>query len=145
MQPGAHNLESIEPCAEDVAALREMAREFTEGFNSGDVDRLMRFYGSSYVDINLRGPVQSHEERRAYYAQVMRKGVRVRVHPDEIVVRGDMAFVRGRIEVFRPGAAASVPPAELRYLEILRKEPDGWKSMWGMDGPVQEYDPGQDR
>ena len=48
---------------QDMAALREMAREFTEGFNSGDVDRMMRFYGSRYVDVNLRTPLQSYEER----------------------------------------------------------------------------------
>jgi len=33
---------------------------------------------------------------------------------------------------------------ELRYLEISRKESDGWKAMWGMDGPVQEL-PGEEK
>lgn len=129
--------------ADDVAALREMAREFTEGFNSGDVERLMRFYGSSYMDVNLRQPVQSHEERRDYYAWVIRRGLgRIQVHPDEIQVHGNFAFVRGRIVLSRQdagGLASSI--AELRYLEIARKGPDGWKGFWGMDGPVQEYVP----
>ena len=128
---------------EDVAALQEMAREFTEGFNSGDVDRLMKFYGVSYVDINLRQPVQSHEERKQYYKHAIReRGLRVHVYPDEIMVHGQIAFVRGRIELTRKDASGTgVSTTELRYLEIARKEPGGWKAIWGMDGPVQEYEP----
>lgn len=124
----------------DIEALRDMAREFSEGFNTGDLDRMMRFYGSSYVDVNLRVPVQSHEERRAYFAHLMRHGgFRVEAHPDEIVVHGSLAFVRGRIELHRRDTTGS---SELRYLEIARKEADGWKAIWGIDGPVQE-DPRQ--
>jgi ketosteroid isomerase-like protein len=124
---------------EDVAALEWIAKEFTEGFNTGDVDRIMRYYGDRYVDVNLRRPEQTREERREYYRQVISKGIRVQVHPDEILVDGAWAFVRGHIDVMRPGAAA---PVELRYLEIARKQPDGsWQMVWGMDGSVQEYDP----
>jgi ketosteroid isomerase-like protein len=128
---------------EDIAKLRHMASEFTEGFNTGDVDRIMRFYGDTYVDINLRNPVQSWQERRNYYAQVIRNGgFRVQVHPDEILIRGDFAFVRGTIELIRASAAGDSTRTELRYLEIVRRQPDGsWQVVWGMDGPVQEYTP----
>jgi hypothetical protein len=44
---------------EDVNFLRQMAHEFEEGFNRCDVNRIMRFYGDTYVDVNLRHPVQS--------------------------------------------------------------------------------------
>ena len=128
---------------EDVAKLRHMAREFAEGFNTGDVERIMRFYGDSYVDINLRNPVQSRQERREYYAQVIRKGgFKVQVQPDEILVRGDFAFVRGTIELTTATAADDSGRRELRYLEIVERQKDGsWQVMWGMDGPVQEYTP----
>jgi ketosteroid isomerase-like protein len=128
--------------AEDVAKLRHIASEFAEGFNTGDVDRIMRFYGDTYVDINLRNPVQSWQQRREYYAQVMRSGgFRVQVQPDEILIRGDFAFIRGTIHLNRAQAGDS-GPTELRYLEIARRQPDGsWQVMWGMDGPVQEYVP----
>ena len=129
---------------EDVAKLRHMAREFTEGFNKGEVDRLMRFYGERYVDVNLRHSLQSHEERRAYYVHVMKTwGIRVDVQPDEIMVEGDLAFVRGRI-LLTPAEPKSGDSGttELRYLEIARKDSSGnWKVIWGMDGPVQEYEP----
>jgi ketosteroid isomerase-like protein len=126
--------------SDDVAKLRHMASEFTEGFNTGDVDRIMRFYGNTYVDINLRNPVQSWQERRQYYAQVIRDGgFRIQVHPDEILIRGDLAFVRGTIDITSAAAPAS---RQLRYLEIASRQPDGsWQVLWGMDGPIQEYSP----
>lgn len=128
---------------EDVAKLRHMASEFTEGFNTGDVDRLMRFYGNSYVDINLRNPVQSWQERRQYYVQVVRDGgFRIHVQPDEILIRGDFAFVRGTIDITPASTLANTGRRQLRYLEIVCRQPDGsWRVMWGMDGPVQEYSP----
>jgi ketosteroid isomerase-like protein len=123
---------------DDVTALREIAREFTEGFNTGDVDRIMRYYGDRYVDVNLRRPEQSKQERREYYRHVMSNGIRVQVHPDDILVDGAWAFVRGHIDVMRTEADR---PVELRYMEIARKQADGsWQMVWGMDGPVQEYE-----
>jgi ketosteroid isomerase-like protein len=121
-----------------------MAREFTEGFNSGDVDRLMNFYGERYVDVNLRHPLQTKEERRAYYVHVMQtRRIQVDVQPDEIVVEGELAFVRGRILLTRAEPqSGDGGTTELRYLEIARKDSSGnWKAIWGMDGPVQEYEP----
>ncbi len=120
-----------------------MAREFEAGFNTGDVDRIMRFYGDTYVDINLRNPVQSRAERRAYYAQAIKRGgFQVRVHPDDIQVHGDFAFVRGTLKLIRPAAPGDSGRTELRYLEIVRRQADGsWQVMWGMDGPIQEYTP----
>jgi ketosteroid isomerase-like protein len=134
---------SIESELEDVAKLRHMAREFTEGFNTGNVERIMRFYGDSYVDINLRNPVQSRQERQEYYREVIRKGgFKVQVQPEEILIRGDFAFVRGTIELTHGSALGDSGQKELRYLEIVERQQDGsWQVMWGMDGPVQEYTP----
>lgn len=136
-------MSSANPQVDDIAQLQHMAREFAEGFNTGDVDRIMRFYGDTYVDINLRNPVQSWAERRAYYAQVIeRGGFRVSVGPDDIQIHGDFAFVRGTLELIRPDIAGDSARTELRYVEIVRRQTDGsWKVMWGMDGPIQEYTP----
>lgn len=138
-----HAMPSTQTEAEDVAKLRYIASEFAEGFNTGDVDRIMRFYGDTYVDINLRNPVQSWKERRQYYAQVIRdRGIRVKVRPDEILIRGDFAFIRGTIELTAASATPDSGRKELRYLEIAQRKQDGsWQVMWGMDGPIQEYTP----
>jgi ketosteroid isomerase-like protein len=127
---------------EDEKFLRNMAHEFEEGFNTGDVDRIMRFYTDTYVDVNLRNPVQTRAERREYYARVMaRPGIHLNVRPDDIMIRDDLAFVRGTILLAQDGGGASeTTRIELRYLEICERVPDGtWLVMWGMDGPVQEY------
>ena len=129
----------------DHEFLRDMAREFEEGFNSRDVDRIMRFYGDTYVDVNLRNPVQTRAERREYYARVMeRPGIRLVVRPDDVLVRGGLAFVRGTIFVTQDGEGGrGQTRTELRYLEICERTDDGgWRVLWGMDGPVQEYSPG---
>ena len=132
-------MQKIHQHSSDIAALQDIAREATEGFNTGDVDRVMRFYGETYVDVNLRNPVQSFAERREYYAQVIRRGIKIQVTSDEIRVEGDFAFIRGTIALKPPDGKQS----ELRYLEIARRSSDGsWKVIWGMDGPVQEYTPG---
>jgi ketosteroid isomerase-like protein len=121
---------------EDERFLRNVAREFEEGFRTRDPDRIMRFYADTYVDVNLRHPVQTKAERRAYYAQVMaRPGLRLSVQPDEVMVRGDLAFVRGTIRIAQDAA----PETELRFLEIYERAGDGWRVLWGMDGPVQDY------
>ena len=126
---------------DDEKFLRDVAREFEAGFNSGDVDRIMRFYGDTYVDVNLREPVQTRAERREYYAKVMaRPGIRVTVRPDDILIRGDLAFVRGTILLNEEAGGGATKRTELRYLEIFERAADGtWRTLWGMDGPVQEY------
>jgi ketosteroid isomerase-like protein len=127
---------------EDEMFLRNVAHEFEEGFNSGNVDRIMRFYADSYVDVNLRNPVQTRAERREYYAKVMaRPGIQLRVQPDDVLIRGDLAFVRGTILLTQDaGLGTATTKNELRYLEICERVQDGtWRVIWGMDGPVQEY------
>jgi len=66
--------------------------------------------------------------------------IRLDVRPDDIVVESDLAFIRGSILISRTDSTT-----ELRYLEIARKNHQGqWKVWWGMDGPVQEYEPGHE-
>lgn len=124
----------------DEIHLRNMAREFEQGFNTGHVDRIMRFYGDTYVDVNLRNPVQTWSERREYYARVMsRPGIRLAVRPDGVLIRGDLAVVRGRLVLTQQAGTERPSETELRYLEVFERAPDGgWRVLWGMDGPVHE-------
>jgi ketosteroid isomerase-like protein len=128
----------------DTNYLRNIAHEFQEGINSRDLDRVMRFYGETYVDVNLRHPVQTKAERRNYYAHIIeqRPGFRLRVETDEVLIRGDIALIRGTIVVNQ--TADNAPKGsrtELRYLEVAERTRSGdWRVIWGMDGPVQEYE-----
>jgi ketosteroid isomerase-like protein len=75
----------------------------------------------------------------------MKRGLRVAVQTDEVMVGGNVAFIRGRIEVRDPQATTGDSGVrELRYVEVARKAANGsWQVIWGMDGPVQEWNPEQ--
>jgi ketosteroid isomerase-like protein len=122
--------------------IRRLTREFVEGFNSGDVDRIMRFYADTYTDVNLRQPVQSTKERAEYYRKIIARGdTKVDVVPDEIIVAGQYAFVRGTILLDRTDKESnSARRIELRYMEVWQRFPDGWKALWGMDAEVYPED-----
>lgn len=122
----------------DVKFILNLTREFVEGFNAGDLDRMMKFYADEYVDVNMHSPHQTKAERREYYRRIVADGrEKVEVIPEEIVVAGDHAYAWGTIYVRgvtrRPSKSGQI---ELRYMEVLRRYPDGWKSMWGMDADL---------
>jgi ketosteroid isomerase-like protein len=71
-----------------------------------------------------------------------RGGLQLTVKPEDILIRGDLAFIRGTILLSQTTAGTNeTKPNELRYLEIAERVRDGWQVIWGMDGPVQEYTP----
>ena len=136
LSPGAPGA-SKDPSAQAEAEIRQRTREFVEGFNTGNVDLVMPFYADTYVDVNMRQPVQTKAERREYYRKIIeRHDTRVDVTPEEIVVSPPYAFVRGTIRLDKKGADGAVAHRELRYMEVIRQFPDGWKAIWGMDAEI---------
>ena len=121
--------------SEDAEAIRRITEEVTDGFNSGDVARMMRHYDETYTDVNLPEPRQTRAQRSEYYAGVIAKGVKIAVEPREIDVSGDRAIVWGDLDVLGEGGAVV---RRLRYLEIWRRTDDGWKAVCGMDSEVHE-------
>lgn len=123
---------------DDAEDIRRITREVTDGFNSGDVERMMRHYAESYIDVNQPEPRQSWAERRDYYARIIGDGrTSIEVTPRQIEVSGERAFVWGDLAVLIPGEDGATNRRELRYLEIWRRTPDGWKAIWGMDCALQ--------
>jgi ketosteroid isomerase-like protein len=121
----------------DVAQIEALTRTFVDGFNSRDVDRVLSFYADRYVDVNLRRPVQTRAERREYFLKILeRRDATVDVTPDEIIVHGEYAFVRGTILLHRTPKGAEPRETELRYMEVVRRFPEGWKAIWGMDAEI---------
>jgi ketosteroid isomerase-like protein len=118
----------------DEALIRAATRDFVEAFNTGDVERALHFYADEYVDLNLREPHQSKAARRRYLSEILhRADATVDVAPEEILVRGDHAFVRGTIHLRRASSMS-----ELRYMEVLRRFPQGWKAIWGIDAQIYD-------
>ena len=118
--------------------IRTLTKEFVAGFNSGDLDKMMRLYADKYVDVNLKQPVQTKAERTAYYKSILdRHNTKIKVYPEEIITSGDYAFARGTIVLFHPGKGEGDPKrVQLRYIEVFRKFPAGWKSIWGIDAEL---------
>ena len=120
----------------DDATIRSLIAEFVCAFNDGDVDRMMRVHPARYVDVNLPRPEQTQAERTDYYRRIVaRRDLRVEVRVDEIIVDGAHANVRGSIRLSRVDVSTV---RELRYMELWERLPDGWKSIWGIDGDVHE-------
>lgn len=126
--------------ASDVEAVRGIAKEFAEGLNAGDIDRVLRCYADPYVDVNLREPVQTHALRRKYFESVLARGdFHFAVDPADIWLANDLALVHGSI-VITPRQESQTAAVELRYMEVVRKGDDGlWKVTWGIDGPLQDW------
>jgi ketosteroid isomerase-like protein len=120
------------PNSSDEAQIRAATRDFVRAFNTRDLDRLLLFYADDYIDLNLPEPRQSRSERGRYLADILDRGDQtVSVTPEEILVNGDYASVRGTI-LLRVAASTK----ELRYMELLRKFPQGWKAIWGIDAEI---------
>jgi len=116
--------------------IRAHTANFVKGFNSGNLDLIMSFYAKNYLDLNMPKPAQTWAERRAYYGKIMeRADSKVEVQPEEIVVSGDVAVVRGTILLYRTTGGTTIK-LELRYMELARKFPEGWRAVWGMDAEL---------
>jgi len=115
--------------------IRSRTREFVAGYNTGDVDRIMRICADRFVALNLKTPIQTRAGRTAYYRRLVeRRDSQVEVTPEEIVVDGDHAVVRGTILFFPLDAAGKRGKAtELRYMELWEHQASGWKSTWVMN------------
>jgi ketosteroid isomerase-like protein len=121
--------------SQDADDIRRITQDVTDGFNAGDVARMMRHYDDTYTDVNLPQPRQSRAERGAYYGQVIAKGVKIAVEPRDIDVAGDRAIGWGDLNVLGEGGEVL---RRLRYLEIWRRTEDGWKAVCGMDSEVHD-------
>jgi ketosteroid isomerase-like protein len=123
--------------ASDEALIRAATRGFVEAWNAGNLDRLLLFYADDYVDVNLPEPRQSKAERRAYLSRILeRRDTTLDVSPDEVVVSGEHAFVRGTILLRRTRPDGASSTKRLRYVDVLRRFPQGWKAIWGIDAEV---------
>jgi ketosteroid isomerase-like protein len=123
--------------ASDEALIRAATRGFVEAWNARDLDRLLLFYADDYVDVNLPEPRQSKAERRVYLSRILeRRDATLEVTPDEVVVSGEHAFVRGTILLRRTTREGATVATRLRYVDVLRRFPQGWKAIWGIDAEV---------
>jgi len=121
----------------DEARIRAATRDFVEAYNGRDLERLLSYYADDYVDVNLPQPRQSKAQRRLYLSSILERGdTTLDVLPEQVIVSGAYAVVRGTIRLRREARDGSTIPTELRYMELMRRFPQGWKAVWGIDAEI---------
>lgn len=121
---------------EEVAAIRSLLERWEEAFNSGNLE-LMKGYWTDDIVV-LPQDAEPLVGLEAFWGSIehlvaMSFGafdVSYELVVDEIDVSGDMAFDRGTVKMtLTPkGGGDALVSESRRYLEILRKQPDGsWK------------------
>jgi len=136
---GASNTKSTHAVASVERTIKDLTAEFVEGYNSGNVKRMMHLHGPTYVDVNLPNPRQTRVQRRDYYLKVLSRGdSRIEVVPQQIEVDGNRALVWGKLTIHNGPKNEHGKTQRLRYMEVWRKLPEGWRATWGMDAEVFE-------
>lgn len=108
---------------------------FVSAYNSAELDALLSYYAEDLVKVRQGAPPESKRE----IAQRLRRvfdsfKTRVEVDNTEIVVRGDIAFTRGKFRVIlTPRDGGELQESTRRYLEIWRKRKDVWQVTRTMD------------
>jgi ketosteroid isomerase-like protein len=115
----------------DVAAIVQIAKDFSVAFDTGDVKRLSEFYSSDLIYMPQGAPNQGlatvDEGRREVFTAY---NAHVDVHIEEVKIMGDMGFDRGRFTVALTPKDGK-PPTVIkgRIFEVVRKEGGKWKSF----------------
>jgi uncharacterized protein (TIGR02246 family) len=124
--------------AEDIAAIRATDSAFARTMGAGNAAGVAAGY---LPDAHLLPPdalpVKGREAIQQYFAGLLDAyHVTIVVSSDEIEGRGDLAYARGHYTLEGTPTAAGAAPLreEGKFLEVLRRQPDGtWRlavDMW---------------
>lgn len=119
----------------DHDAILRRIEAFIRAYNAQDVAGIMKCYAADLVKTRQGAAPEGHAETSArLHALFDRYTGHLTVVNDEIVVSGQMAFVRGSLRIVleaRDGGES--PVLEQHFLEIWRKEGGEWLVARTMD------------
>jgi uncharacterized protein (TIGR02246 family) len=116
----------------DVAAIVQIAKDFSEAYRAGDAERIASFYSPNLIYMSQGMPNHEGKEviEQLYKDLFSKYRGTVAVHIDEVKVSGDMAFDRATFTVtLTPKDGGKASETKGRLLEVLRKENGKWKSL----------------
>jgi uncharacterized protein (TIGR02246 family) len=127
--------------AEDIAAIRATDSAFASAMAAGGVAGLGLLYLPDAHLLPPDGPaIEGRDAIQQYFAGLLGAyQVTIAVNSDEIEGRGDLAYARGHYTL-EGSPKAGAPPLreEGKFLEVLRRQPDGsWRlaaDMWSPNG-----------
>ncbi len=119
---------------DDAYAIRLAKTELRDGYNTGDVDRVLSVYGDAYSDMSaglasFYGAEAKMVLRHRVTKLFARYRARLAVTIISIGIQGGLAFDWGWHKLtLTPRRGGSPRTTRTRYLEIWKKQPDGkWK------------------
>jgi len=118
----------------DAYAIRLAKTELRDGYNAGDIDRVLSVYGNSYSDMSSGSASFYGAEAKAVLKHRIGKlfaryRTRLAVTIISIGIQGDLAFDWGWHKLtLTPRKGGKPKSTRSRYLEIWQKQADGqWK------------------
>jgi uncharacterized protein (TIGR02246 family) len=136
MAPGA--------TAADLAAIGRLHQEYVAAHNASDADRLMTLWTDDAVLMPMDEPaITGRQAIGEHYDEFFDQSPsEVTLESVETRVAGDWAFERIQVTVTLPGGTEEHRHADVKYLWILQKQPDGsWKisrAIYNLDGSIDD-------
>jgi uncharacterized protein (TIGR02246 family) len=116
----------------DVAAIVQIAKDFSEAIAASDFNRVIDVYSPDVVYMSPGTPDAEGRDAVAQNWRDMLSGydLRVDVHIVEVKILGDYAYDRATFTMsMKPKAGGETQNMGGRVFEVLRKEGGKWKSL----------------
>jgi len=116
----------------DVAAIVQIAKDFSEAIAANDFNRVIDVYSPDVVYMSPGAPDAEGKDAVAQNWRDMLSSynLRVDVHIVEVKVLGDYAYDRATFTMsMKPKAGGETQDMGGRVFEVLRKEGGKWKSL----------------
>jgi len=143
-EPGPPAAASPGPSSADLAAISRLHTEYVAAHNASDPDRMIALWTDDAVLMSLdetatTGKQAIGEHYEEFFDQSPSE---IALDAVETRVAGDWAFERVQITVTLPGGREQTRHADVKYLWILQRQPDGsWKiarAIYNLDGNIDE-------
>ncbi len=130
--------------AADLAAIGRVHEQYVAAHNDSDADRLVALFTDDAVLMPMDEPsLMGKEAIREHYEEFFDQSPsNIELSPVETRVAGDWAFERIQVKVTLPDGASDDRHADVKYLWILQRQPDGsWKisrAIYNLDGNIDD-------
>jgi uncharacterized protein (TIGR02246 family) len=120
---------------EDEKQIRDLIAKFIVAYKAGDLTAILEYYSADLVKQRQGSSAETKPETANRIRGVFEEyKTDIEVTIDEIVVSGNLAFVRGDFELtLTPKNGEETRRIPRHYLEIWRKEDGVWRVFRTMD------------
>lgn len=128
------------PATRDADAIAALHTARRDAFEAGDVDRWLAMVAPDAVFMPMDAPTASNRDelRRFYTNWFSSTRIELQISRDEMVVKDDLAYVRGRVTITEtPRQGGTSRTDRRRFVEIFKKAATGewqfWRVIWNSE------------